>query len=54
MKAASLRRESRRLRKILELLGICPGHLRGDAIDLPEGSVNAESIIFVESLEMPG
>lgn len=51
MQAAFLRRESRRLHKILELLGICPGHLRGDAIDLPEGPVDAESVIFVELLE---
>lgn len=37
--------------KILKLLGIRPGHLRGDAIDLPEGPVDAESVIFVESSE---
>ena len=37
--------------KILKLLGIRPGHLREDAIDLPEGPVDAESVIFVESSE---
>lgn len=39
--------------KILKLLGIRPGHLRGNAIDLPEGPVDAEPVIFVESLEIP-
>lgn len=37
--------------KILKLLDIRPGHLRGDAIDLPEGPVDAEPVIFVESSE---
>ena len=40
--------------KVFKLPGICIWHLRGDAIYLLEGLVDAEAVIFVESLEMPG
>lgn len=49
---AFLCRVSRRPRKTLELLGVCPRHFGRNAVTLLERFVDVESIVLVKSLEV--